>query len=334
MLTTFVCSTHLYVYVTSIDFLGFLRFVGASCHSFFKLSNRSAHNNIHCTIVVNLAHKLPTFHISKYSQRNLLFFGAIMRFLTFPVNFLVVVAYGPSCIDAFSAGAGGCMAGEAAVGGSHLANFPSLTGSLVDSGFSVVVDETTFPSSVSLEIGEEHTIYVRGSQFRGVLIMSDASPDDVSLTPFDDLLQESAACDTLGYPGITHTTPDFKTEVEGVLVCITEGTYNIGVTVVVSNNAQEGSTYYYTGFPLVCGGGGGGGTTGTVAPGALSVAPAEAEIPVIGGSETTTPPGLDTDSPPGSETMTPPPSSATSTTATLLLSFGAATAAVVVAWAI
>jgi hypothetical protein len=312
-----------------------------SCHDsipspFFVLTV----NVLCCSFTVNRYQLLtnspfPNQQVYSHEQLTVLI-GDIMRFSTLPVSFLGAIAYGSSSIDAFSAGAGGCTAGEAAVGATHLSITPTNTGTLGDGGFSVVVDETTFPSSVSLEVGEEHTIYVRGSQFRGVLIMSDASPDDVSLSPFDNLLQESTACDGAGYPGITHTNSDLKSEVEGVLFCLTEGTYNIGVTVVVSNNAQEGSTYYYTGFPLVCGGGGGGvtATENPVTPGAPSMAPAEAEIPVIGGDTTTTPPAVETTAPPGSETTTPPASNATSTSKTLLLSLGAAFVTAVVAWAI
>jgi hypothetical protein len=174
-----------------------------------------------------------------------------MRFLSLSVNLLAVFAYGPSVIDAFSTGAGGCMAGQAAVGGAHLANPNIVTGTLVQGAFSVAVGDEPFPLSAPLVIGEPYTITVQGPAFRGVLIMSDSS--DVSLTPVDNLLQNSIACDALGYPGITHVNSEFKDEVTGEIVCSGAGTQNVGVTVVVANNFQEGSLYYYTGFTIDCG---------------------------------------------------------------------------------
>jgi hypothetical protein len=208
-----------------------------------------------------------------------------MRFSRLSVTlFVAAIALSPSATNAFSTGAGGCMAGQAAVGGGHLANPNIVTGTLAQGGFSVSVDAEAFPLTESLEIGETYSITVQGPDFRGVLIMS--SSDGVSLTPTDALLQPSLACDALGFPGITHVSSEFKAEATGEFVCLAAGTHNVGVTVVVSNNNQEGSMYYYTGFPIECGE-----SIAATEPPIETDLPAQTELPMV------TDPPMETDPP-------------------------------------
>lgn len=173
-----------------------------------------------------------------------------MRFSASTVLLLAAAASTtPSAVTAFSTGAGGCSAGGPSPGGGHLANPNIMTGDLVQGGYSFSIDGEPLPLTAPLQVGESYDMEVGGPDFRGVLIMS-ASPN-VDLVPTTATLQPAAACAGTGV-GITHVNPEFKQVAEGSFTCTGPGTVELGVNVVVANNFQEGSIYYYTGFTVQC----------------------------------------------------------------------------------
>lgn len=288
-----------------------------------------------------------------------------MRLSTSYVSLLAVVAHGPSVLDAFTAGAGGCMTGRGCN--------PNITaGTFVQGGFSVGIDEESFPLRAPLEIGRVYNISVQGPDFRGVLIKSNSL--GVSMQPTDTLLQPSVPCDGQGYQGITQVDAALKDKVQGEFMCLEAGTHDVGITIVVANNFQEGSIYYSTEFSIDCGENlpvptempvativpTNESITGptvlpfpTVEPTGqmgVTVSPTdnatasdipfefnETDKPPLDINETNTPvtdvgqsAPMVTGSTSGVDTTTPSPSSATSTITTLWLSFGAVAAVVVV----
>ncbi|KAG7339567.1 hypothetical protein IV203_025095 [Nitzschia inconspicua] len=168
-----------------------------------------------------------------------------MRFSTAS---LLLLASTPG-VTAFPTGAGGCVAGAPSVGGSHLSNPTIMTGSLVNGAYSVALDGAALPPRGPLLVGESYDIAVRGPAFRGVLIMS-ASPN-VDLTPSTAALQPAAACAGVGV-GITHVNSDFKDAINGTITCLGPGPVTMGINVVVANNNQEGSIYYFSDVTVEC----------------------------------------------------------------------------------
>mmetsp|Transcript_20203 Transcript_20203/g.36489 ORF Transcript_20203/g.36489 Transcript_20203/m.36489 type:complete len:221 (-) Transcript_20203:249-911(-) len=150
-------------------------------------------------------------------------------------------------VDASPTGAAGCAIGEPAVGGAHL-SYPTTTGSLADGGITaqVVESETDSSSPAMLMVGEAYFVMVtREDGFKGVLINTDAP----STTLMEGVnTQEASVCTSA--QGVTHMNADLKTEAGGVIQADAPGTVNIGVTVVINNNAADGSEYYYSSFPV------------------------------------------------------------------------------------
>ncbi|KAL3904250.1 MAG: hypothetical protein SGARI_005005, partial [Bacillariaceae sp.] len=174
-----------------------------------------------------------------------------MRFSTTSFLSLVALAATTRSASAFSNGAGGCAPGQAAVAGLHVANPGFVTGSLADGGITVTFDGED--SSAALLSSEGTDVEVSSeSGFRGVLIMS-VDPA-VGIVPVDGV-QPAGACAAIGATGVTHFDPSLKEEVEAVVDCQapTGSQVLLGVTVVVSNNQNDGSEFYYSEYLVTCG---------------------------------------------------------------------------------
>lgn len=165
---------------------------------------------------------------------------------------VVVVGLLSSSIHAFPSGAGGCSGGQAAVEGAHLTT-DAVTGFLSDGGFELVVNDqfSLDPDTLtSLEIGKPYSLSIRSSgPFRGILIRMEG--DGITVTPASGF-QEAAVCDGDGALGITHTENSDKTGLTSIGSFEVSSTQDLGVdvTIVVSNNGQDGSEYYYNPYLL------------------------------------------------------------------------------------
>lgn len=149
--------------------------------------------------------------------------------------------------------AGGCDGGVAAVGGPHLIG--AVNGSLADGNYSLFINNNVIDPTLSLTnfmSGKKYLISVRSSSsttFRGALIRAemDAS-SDFTLEP-ETNGQLASVC-SAPILGVCHTNNKNKTELGAKFSTNSTGTLFLDVTVVKSNNAVDGSRYYYTRFTL------------------------------------------------------------------------------------
>jgi Reeler domain len=166
--------------------------------------------------------------------------------------------FGTACIvvvtDAYSTGAGQCIGGTAAVGAPHMTS-TAVSGTLQDGAFSITIgDQTSSPApQVTTNTDTIITISISSSspQFRGALIRA-SSPDGVEFTlePVGDTAQAAPVCTDPGVLGVTHTSNALKSEFSGTLNAATAGTITLDITVVRSQNSQDGSFYYYSPFTV------------------------------------------------------------------------------------
>jgi hypothetical protein len=156
--------------------------------------------------------------------------------------------------DAYSTGAGQCIGGTAAVGAPHMTS-TAVSGTLQDGAFSITIgDQTSSPApQVTTNTDTIITISISSSspQFRGALIRA-SSPDGVEFTlePVGDTAQAAPVCTDPGVLGVTHTSNALKSEFSGTLNAATAGTITLDITVVRSQNSQDGSFYYYSPFTV------------------------------------------------------------------------------------
>jgi hypothetical protein len=165
---------------------------------------------------------------------------------------IVSLALAAGTANAFSTGAGGCAPGQAAVGGGHVATPNFVTGTLESAGISVTFDGDTAADGGVLSADGTDVEVSSADGFRGVLIMStDPAVGIVSV----DGVQPAGACAAVGAIGVTHFDPSVKESVEAVVDCqAPDGSQVlVGVTVVVSNNQNDGSEFYYSEYLMTCG---------------------------------------------------------------------------------
>jgi hypothetical protein len=151
-------------------------------------------------------------------------------------------------VHAFSTGAGGCTTGGA-VGQTHL-NSP-MTGLLSVGGFQVLLDDTTplDPTTPTpITVSQMYSLSIvpsAGATFRGALFRVVGT--GVNLQPAANAVVATACTDAAG---VTHSSPDPKTEFKATLQVDGTVATTVDVTVVVANNGDEGSIYYYSQFSL------------------------------------------------------------------------------------
>jgi hypothetical protein len=169
---------------------------------------------------------------------------------------VVFVAFGPlSSAEAYSTGAGQCIGGMAAVGAPHM-TATAVTGPLSDASLVVAVNNRVFNVSeignFYVETGTDYTILIQAQDgsFRGALIR--ASSDDGAEFTLEPGVngQVASVCTDPGVLGVTHTSNDLKTELGATLNIAVAGTIVLDVTVVQSQNANDGSVYFYTPYAL------------------------------------------------------------------------------------
>jgi hypothetical protein len=157
-------------------------------------------------------------------------------------------------VTSFPNGAGGCLGGMAAVGGSHLDTVggrPVTNNTLLAGGVEIRIGNTTLDVNAPLDvrISANHTITVASTQFpiRGVLIRLEA-PDGVdttfALTP-GSLMQNAVRC-VAPIIGTTHINNTDKPELTST-IRFDESVESIflDITGVFINNAA-GSVYVYS----------------------------------------------------------------------------------------
>ncbi len=155
---------------------------------------------------------------------------------------------------AYPTGAGGCTT-SMSVADSHLTNAAVTTGGLLDGNFQLTTNGN-FVLNPNLNItainpGITYQLNVlpvsgSGAVFRGVLIRVEG-PGSFALVPKLNA-QIAAACPGNGVVGVTHLDATDKTEFSSEFQTESEGNYKIEVTVVVTNSATSGSTYYYDSY--------------------------------------------------------------------------------------
>jgi hypothetical protein len=154
-------------------------------------------------------------------------------------------------VHAYSSGAGQCIGGMAAVGEAHRTS-TAVTGSLQDGALTVTVlrDQTDAPSEeITTDTNTTITIGFSSSDstgFRGALIRA-SSTDGAEFTLEPGVNGANAmACTEDGVFGVTHSSNDLKMELGAILNVATAGTVTLDVTVVLAQNSQDGSIYYYS----------------------------------------------------------------------------------------
>jgi hypothetical protein len=164
---------------------------------------------------------------------------------------LCFVGFAPFIIQAAPTGACSCDGGKAAVEGSHvLGNV--VTGMLIDGGFDLVVNgQYKLDPSIltSVEVGKTLTLSIKGGPFRGILLRMGAV--GLTMIPATNF-QLAIACMESNVAGITHTENAGKSGLTsiGEFRVPTEQELEVDVTVVVSNNANDGSVYYYNSYQM------------------------------------------------------------------------------------
>lgn len=174
--------------------------------------------------------------------------------------FVLLVGLVPSTtfVRASPYGASGCDGGKAAVGGAHLTG-NAVTGSLAQGGFELILDNKYIlvPNvPMPLIAGQSYSLSIKaedGSFFRGVLIRMEGAAgtdeDEILMSPAPGY-QGASVCEDIGVRGITHTGPEDQTGLTSIVEFSVPSVQelSVDVTVVVSNNAGEGSEYYYDPF--------------------------------------------------------------------------------------
>jgi hypothetical protein len=180
---------------------------------------------------------------------------------------VVVVAVGAVLVHqpwytahAFPNGAGQCIGGRAAVDGEHLTLNPVVTGSLVDGGLEVTInDGTTLTEDggpYEIATNTDYTIAIGISSsggFRGALIRAASSngESDFTLQAADEFGQDATSvCTDNGVLGVTHVSNDIKPSLSATLNVGFVGTITLDITVVQAANDNDGSSYYYSPYTL------------------------------------------------------------------------------------
>lgn len=231
--------------------------------------------------------------------------GTVQRWLPL---FLVVLCRCSSGVLGFPFGAGSCIGGEAAVGGSHLLPAETISATFAERGIQVSIggNIVTPDQTFGLLAGDslEVEIVATQNQFRGALIRLEPLADqDVmgGLTPGTNAVLADICTDPV--VGITHSDNELKESFSGTLMVDSLGEAVLDITIVEINSAAS-SIYMYGGYDIVfipqpsTTGAPVGGSTPTTAPG-ITLAP-------VGGSTPTSAPAI-TFAPVGGSTPTSAP---------------------------
>lgn len=154
-----------------------------------------------------------------------------------PLLFLWTIGAQTQHVSAWPTGAGGCPAGEAAVGGGHKARMPGDLGALEEGNFTLTLDGDAVSSDAAVPVsaGTEYTLSLSGAEFRGFLFRLQLNGTDASTfispgTVGDPQATSPGVCDE-GIGAVTHSMNDAKTEATAVLNIASPGTYTMDVTV-------------------------------------------------------------------------------------------------------
>ncbi len=163
---------------------------------------------------------------------------------------------------AYYFGAGGCVAGAAGIGPPHLKavaptfNTQIVTGSLAVGGFKVSIDGVALkPGAVTkVAVKKSHTISVKAAAskiFRGFNFRLGITT--ATLVPFSkDVanIQPNYLCPSKHAVGLTHLNNNTKTVASGKLT-VTSKASNVPLDVlIVVQNRNKKSIYYYSGYKL------------------------------------------------------------------------------------
>ena len=166
--------------------------------------------------------------------------------------FSLLVFLIPLLTAAFSTGAGGCSGGEPAVGATHLGGDRSVQSSgLSEAGISVTIDavELSPTQPIDVPVGSDLVVTIDSSSitYLGALVRLEA-PNGVdtstALSPAVNM-QDANVC-VSPIAGITHENSNEKSLSTGMLRFdeAVNGVF-LDITVVFSNNAQQGSIFAY-----------------------------------------------------------------------------------------
>jgi hypothetical protein len=166
---------------------------------------------------------------------------------------LLVLALHFSLLLAFPEMAGGCDRGVPSVGASHVSDL-ATTGSLKDGNITVTLNRIPLVNYSTVSINQNYKLEVRSPNgFRGLLVR--VTGEDFTFTSDDENFQDAEACSAdSNVPrletivGLSHKDNDLKNRASGDIKFILEQDFQVDITVVVSNNANDGSEYYFTSF--------------------------------------------------------------------------------------
>ena len=168
-------------------------------------------------------------------------------------------------VSAYPNGAGSCVAGQAAIGGSHLEatwdgsarTFGVLSGSLAEGEVQVSLggiplDPT--PPEGTFTAGEDYTISVVGilyDGYKGLLIRMESEGGELDLTGALQPGENTKVADICKFPvvGITHEDNTFKKESTGTIRLDQAGEVVLDITMVGIND-DFASVYGYTRFTV------------------------------------------------------------------------------------
>lgn len=142
--------------------------------------------------------------------------------------------------QAFSSGAGACLAGRTSVGHSGAAQ------TLQSGNYAVKINGKSAPIGGEITISGDSTfeIQLSGPTFKGVLLrVGNTAFADVTTT--DGSLKQSDQCLTSQVGGITHQSSVSKTRASAIVDPATaEGTFPVDISVVQSNSGGQSVHFY------------------------------------------------------------------------------------------
>jgi hypothetical protein len=163
---------------------------------------------------------------------------------------------------AYPSGAGSCVGGQSAVGGSHLGASLRKEGSLEMGSLTFAINGISLMSDTTMDIpiGMSHTwtlsVDMDGFQarpFKGFLVrlngggvgVEDAL--DMAISRQNSMIQPAQACDDIeGVAGVTHVDSEEKTCVSGVLLLDEAADGMIfDITVVIENNSTKSASAHF-----------------------------------------------------------------------------------------
>jgi Reeler domain len=180
--------------------------------------------------------------------------------MTINALILAVIIVINGVVEALPNGSPVCTVGSAPFPptGLHVTR-TNVTGGISLGQFQVKIGNTILVANKTNYIASDTNLTVQlastnGTQFRGVLIILNQPDVDMSsnlfISPSSTTLKVQENCTASNYSGFTHTNNELKSSAEATVNMPREQLAYLDVTVVLYNNAVDGSAYYYTRYDI------------------------------------------------------------------------------------